>query len=291
MPPPSSGGIALLQLLKVVEGYDLHKSGWQTPETVHLITEAERRVYADRATHLGDPDFYRVPISSLLDEKYLLERRASIDKNKKTASAEIKAGMFASNESNETTHFSIVDKNGNAVSITTTLNGGYGSKVVVKEAGFLLNNEMDDFSVKPGAPNMYGLVGGKANAIAPGKRMLSSMTPTILEKNGKLFMVVGTPGGSTIITSVFQTILNVVEHDMNMQESVNAKRFHHQWLPDDIMVEEGGFSSETRQALEAKGHVIREIPAIGRVDAILVKKGGLLEGGADPRGDDTALGY
>jgi gamma-glutamyltranspeptidase/glutathione hydrolase len=291
MPPPSSGGVALLQLLKIVESFDLGKKGWQTPETVHLMTEAERRVYADRATHLGDPDFYRVPVSNLLDEKYLLERRASIDENKKTASTDIKAGMFAMNESNETTHFSIVDKAGNAVSITTTLNGGYGSKVVVKEAGFLLNNEMDDFSIKPGVPNMFGLVGGKANAIAPGKRMLSSMTPTIIEKDGKLFMVVGTPGGSTIITSVFQTILNVLEHDMNMQEAVNAKRFHHQWLPDDILVEEGGFSPQTRQALETKGHVIREIPAIGRVDAILIKRGGILEGGADPRGDDTAMGY
>jgi gamma-glutamyltranspeptidase/glutathione hydrolase len=291
MPPPSSGGVALLQLLKIVEGFDLGKKGWQTPETVHLMTEAERRVYADRATHLGDPDFYRVPVSNLLDEKYLLERRASIDENKKTASTDIKAGIFAMNESNETTHFSIVDKAGNAVSITTTLNGGYGSKVVVKEAGFLLNNEMDDFSIKPGVPNMFGLVGGKANAIAPGKRMLSSMTPTIIEKNGKLLMVVGTPGGSTIITSVFQTILNVLEHDMNMQEAVNAKRFHHQWLPDDIMVEEGGFTPPTRQALETKGHIIREIPAIGRVDAILIKRGGILEGGADPRGDDTAMGY
>ncbi|MFC5535193.1 gamma-glutamyltransferase [Rhodocytophaga aerolata] len=291
MPPPSSGGIALVQLLKMVEDFDLSKKGWQAPETVHLMTEAERRVYADRATHLGDPDFYTVPVSSLLDEKYLSERRANISAAKKTPSSEIKAGMFALNESNETTHFSVVDKAGNAVAITTTLNGGYGSKVVVKEAGFLLNNEMDDFSIKPGVPNMFGLVGGKANAIVPGKRMLSSMTPTIIEKEGKLFMVVGTPGGSTIITSVFQTILNVLEHDMNMQEAVNAKRFHHQWLPDEIMVETGGFTPETKQALEAKGHVIREISSIGRVDAILVKKGGKLEGGADPRGDDTAMGY
>lgn len=291
MPPPSSGGIALVQLLKMVEDFDLGKKGWQTPETVHLMTEAERRVYADRATHLGDPDFYTVPVSSLLDEKYLSERRAGISTAKKTPSSEIKAGMFALNESNETTHFSVVDKAGNAVAITTTLNGGYGSKVVVKEAGFLLNNEMDDFSIKPGVPNMFGLVGGKANAIVPGKRMLSSMTPTIIEKEGKLFMVVGTPGGSTIITSVFQTILNVLEHDMNMQEAVNAKRFHHQWLPDEIMVETGGFTPETKQALEAKGHIIREISSIGRVDAILVRKGGKLEGGADPRGDDTAMGY
>jgi gamma-glutamyltranspeptidase / glutathione hydrolase len=291
MPPPSSGGIALLQLLKMVEDFNLGKKGWQSPQTVHLMTEVERRVYADRATHLGDPDFYRVPVSSLLDEKYLQARRAGISPDKKTPSSQIQAGMFALNESNETTHFSIVDKAGNAVAITTTLNGGYGSKVIVKEAGFLLNNEMDDFSIKPGVPNMFGLVGGKANAIVPGKRMLSSMTPTIIEKDGKLLMVVGTPGGSTIITSVFQTILNVLEHEMNMQEAVNAKRFHHQWLPDEIVVEEGGFTPETRQALEAKGHVIREIPAIGRVDAILVKKGGVLEGGADPRGDDTALGY
>ncbi|WP_317170079.1 gamma-glutamyltransferase family protein [Rhodocytophaga rosea] len=280
-----------MQLLKMVENFDLKEKGWQTTQTVHLMAEAERRVYADRATHLGDPDYYKVPVKDLLNEQYLSQRTTSINPDRATPSQEIKAGTFAYQESNETTHFSIVDRFGNAVAITTTLNGGYGSNTIVKEAGFLLNNEMDDFSIKPGTPNMYGLVGGKANAIAPGKRMLSSMTPTIIEKKGKLYMVVGTPGGSTIITSVFQTILNVIEHGMTMQEAVNAKRFHHQWLPDQITTEKDGFDPATKSALAAKGHQIIEISAIGRVDAILIKGKRKMEGGADPRGDDTAIGY
>jgi gamma-glutamyltranspeptidase/glutathione hydrolase len=291
MGPPSSGGVALMQLLKIVENFDIKRKGWQTPETVHIMAEAERRVYADRATYLGDPDYFNVPVKELLNEQYLSQRAASIQMDKATPSQEIKAGTFALNERHETTHYSIVDKSGNAVSVTTTLNGSYGAKVVVKEAGFLLNNEMDDFSIKPGAPNMYGLVGGKANAIVPGKRMLSSMTPSIIEKKGKLYMVVGTPGGSTIITSVFQTILNVIEHRMTMQEAVSAKRFHHQWLPDLITAETNGFNTTTRTTLEAKGHTIAETSAIGRVDAILIKRKRKLEGGADPRGDDTAVGY
>jgi gamma-glutamyltranspeptidase/glutathione hydrolase len=291
MPPPSSGGIALLQLLKIVENFDLKKKGWQSAQTVHLMAEAERRIYADRATHLGDPDYYKVPVKELLNAQYLSERTNTINIDRATPSQEIKAGSFAYQESSETTHFSIVDRFGNAVAITTTLNGGYGSKTIVKEAGFLLNNEMDDFSIKPGAPNMYGLVGGKANAIAPGKRMLSSMTPTIVEKKGKLYMVVGTPGGSTIITSVFQTILNVIEHGMTMQEAVNAKRFHHQWLPDQITIEKDRLDPTTKAALETKGHQIQKINSIGRVDAILIKGKRNMEGGADPRGDDTAMGY
>ncbi|WP_390902167.1 gamma-glutamyltransferase [Xanthocytophaga flava] len=291
MPPPSSGGVALLQLLKMMENAKLRKWGWQQPNTVHWMAECERRVYADRASHLGDPDFYKVPVADLLNANYLQERLQTIQMDHATPSNEIKAGMFARNESDQTTHFSIVDAQGNAVSITTTLNGGFGSKVVVKEAGFLLNNEMDDFSAKPGVPNLYGVVGGVANAVQPGKRMLSSMTPTIIEKKGKLYMVVGTPGGSTIITSVFQNILNVLEHKMGMQESVSAKRFHHQWLPDAIMAEKGAFSEEARKALEAKGHKITEVNGIGRVDAILIRKKHKMEGGADPRGDDTAIGY
>jgi gamma-glutamyltranspeptidase/glutathione hydrolase len=291
MPPPSSGGVALLQLLTIIRPFELSKSGWNSATTVHLMAEAERRVYADRAKHLGDPDFHRVPLAGLLNPDYLTSRISSIDTARATPSAAVQAGEFALQESDQTTHLSIVDRAGNAVSITTTLNGGYGSKVVVREAGFLLNNEMDDFSIKPGAPNMYGLVGGAANAIAPGKRMLSSMTPSILEKKGKLYMVVGTPGGSTIITSVFQTILNVLEHGMTMQEAVAAKRFHHQWLPDQILAEIGAFSPAVSAALEAKGHKIVTTQAIGRVDAILIRKKRKLEGGADPRGDDTAAGY
>ncbi|MDX5480590.1 MAG: gamma-glutamyltransferase [Hymenobacteraceae bacterium] len=291
MSPPSSGGVALLQLLQMVEPYDLKKYGWQSAETVQLMTEAERRVYADRATYLGDPDFVRVPVEELLDETYLKNRMAGVDLARATSSADIKAGQLPVYESEETTHFSIVDPAGNAVSVTTTLNGSYGSKVVVEGAGFLLNNEMDDFSAKPGVPNMFGLVGGKANAIAPGKRMLSSMTPTILEKDGKLYMVVGTPGGSTIITSVYQTILNVLEHDMTMQQAVAAPRFHHQWLPDEIQHEPDAISPEVRAALQSKGYKLTERGRFGRVDAILVLPDGTLEGGADPRGDDAAAGF
>lgn len=290
MPPPSSGGIALMQLLKTVEAYPLKRWGLNADSTVQLMVEAERRVYADRAAYLGDPDFYNVPQTRLLDAKYIKDRMNSFSWDKATSSASIKEGNVTK-EHEETTHFSIVDRAGNAVSLTTTLNGSYGSAVVVKGAGFLLNNEMDDFSVKPGSPNMYGLVGGEANAIAPGKRMLSSMTPTIIEKDGQLFMVVGTPGGSTIITSVFQTILNVIEFDKSMQQAVAAKKFHHQWLPDEVYAEEGALDSLTLIKLKAKGYHILVRGQIGRVDAILKTKWGYYQGGADPRGDDKALGW
>jgi gamma-glutamyltranspeptidase/glutathione hydrolase len=290
MAPPSSGGIALLQLLQSVESYPLKTDGWNLPRTVHIMTEAERRVYADRATHLGDPDFYTVPQEELLRHSYNTRRMSDVSLDRATPSEAIRAGVLPPRESEETTHFSIVDRWGNAVSVTTTLNSSFGSTVIVGGAGFLLNNEMDDFSAKPGAPNLYGLVGGEANAIQPGKRMLSSMTPTIVEKDGKLYMVVGTPGGSTIMTSVFQTILNVTEHGMTMQEAINAKKFHHQWLPDILFYEEGAFTHETIQTLRAMGHKLQQREPIGRVDAILVHPDGLLEGGADPRGDDTAMG-
>jgi gamma-glutamyltranspeptidase / glutathione hydrolase len=290
MPPTSSGGIALLQLLNSVEGFPLRRWGHNSDSTVQVMVEAERRVYADRASHLGDPDFYKVPQKYLVNPVYSKYRMQDFKWDKATLSTDIKAGVVPK-ESEETTHFSIVDREGNAVSVTTTLNGGYGSMVFVKGAGFLLNNEMDDFSVKPGSPNMYGLLGGEANSIVPGKRMLSSMTPTILEKGGELFMVVGTPGGSTIITSVFQTILNVLEFDMGMQAAVNAKKFHHQWFPDVVTVEKGGIDSLSRLKLEKKGYSFKERRAIGRVDAILKTKWGYYEGGADPRGDDTKLGW
>lgn len=291
MPPPSSGGIALLQLLHSVEPYPLKRWGYNQDSTVQVIVEAERRVYADRSKYLGDPDFFKVPVDSLLRPAYITGRMKDFTWDHATSSSAITPGTIAGYESDQTTHFSIVDKDGNAVAITTTLNGGFGSKIVVKGAGFLLNNEMDDFSAKPGVPNMFGVTGGTANSIQPGKRMLSSMTPTIIEKGGKLFMVVGTPGGSTIITSVFQTILNVIEFGHDMQWAVSAKRFHHQWLPDDVTVERGGFSEAVTDKLKAKGYVIKEGGASGRVDAILILPDGSLQGGADPRGDDTISGW
>ncbi len=299
MPPPSSGGVGVLQMLKMLASQPLKEWGHNAEKTAHFMIEAERRYFAERAEYLGDPDFYKVPVKGLLNTAYIAERMKSINPDKATPSAEVTHGsrnLVQQYESMETTHFSIVDEKGNAVSVTTTLNGGYGSRVVVGGAGFFMNNEMDDFSVKPGVPNMFGALGGEANAIAPGKRMLSSMTPTIVEHKGKLLMDVGSPGGTTIITSVMQTILNVLEHGMGMQEAVNAKRFHHQHLPDQVLAEKDAFTDDVRKALEHKGHRFTDIAAMGKVDAILVlpkkksepKK---LEGGADPRGDDTAVGY
>jgi gamma-glutamyltranspeptidase/glutathione hydrolase len=290
MPPPSSGGIALLQLLKGSETYDFAEFGHNSKESIHLMTELERRVYADRATYLGDADFYDVPIDMLLDSVYLVDRFSDISLKNKTDSKDIKEGNVEIIESIETTHFSIVDKNQNAIGITTTLNGNFGSKVFVEKAGFFLNNEMDDFSAKPGIPNQFGLVGAEANAIAPEKRMLSSMTPTILEKNGKLFMVVGSPGGATIITAVYQTILNVVEHDMDMQQAVNATKTHHQWLPDRVLYEKNSLDSLVIKQLEEMGHKMEPRAAIGKMDAVLILPDGTMQGGADPRGDDTAVG-
>ncbi|MBE8713099.1 gamma-glutamyltransferase [Sphingobacterium hungaricum] len=291
MPPPSSGGTSLIALLQSVAHYPLKEWGFQSDSTVRVMVEAERRIYADRATHLGDPDFWKVPANELIDSAFNQQRMLGVNLSKATPSADVKATNFPGYESEQTTHFSIVDKDGNAVSLTTTLNGSYGACVFVAGAGFLLNNEMDDFSVKPGVPNLYGLVGGKANAIEPNKRMLSSMTPTIVEKDGKLFMVVGTPGGSTIMTSVFQTILNVIDFGMNAQESVTAPRFHHQWLPDQIDVEDRAISEEVRKNLEKDGYKIHVRGNIGRVENILILPDGKRQTGADPRGDDIAKGY
>jgi gamma-glutamyltranspeptidase/glutathione hydrolase len=292
MPPTSSGGIALVQMMRFTEPYPLRRWGWNRDSTVQVMIEAERRVYADRAKFLGDPDFVKVPATQLMSSDYLRTRWTDFSWAKATDSRAVKGGMIPGYESLETTHFSVVDKAGNAVSITTTLNGGYGSRVVVGGAGFFMNNEMDDFSVKPGAPNMYGLIGNQANAIAPNKRMLSSMTPTILEKDGKLFMVVGTPGGSTIMTSVYQTILNVIEHGMTMQQSVNALKFHHQWLPDKTIFENGAFSDATIDALKSRGYMLEKLTnTLGRMDCVLVRPDGSYEGASDPRADNTARGY
>ncbi|MBT31835.1 MAG: gamma-glutamyltransferase [Thalassobius sp.] len=293
MPPSSSGGIIIVQLLKGSSAYDLKSMGHNTPETIHLMTELQRRSYADRAEHMGDMDYYDVPVKMLLDENYIAERNASIDMEKATPSQEIKAGEVERIESLETTHFSIVDKEGNAVSITTTLVAYFGNKVMVDGAGFFLNNEMNNFSIKPGFPNIFGLIGGEANAIEPGKRMLSSMSPTIVEKNGELYMVLGTPGGSTIINVIYENIVNVIDFDMTMQEAVNAKKTHSQWLPDRIVIEEGAVDSLVVEALKAKGHDIRIFEQLGRTEAILVRPDGSLEGAADVTrtGDATAMGY
>lgn len=291
MAPPSSGGPALVALLQSVAQYPLAKWGFQSDSTVRVMVEAERRIYADRAKYLGDPDFIRVPVKELTDSIFNSERLKAVNLTKATASSEVKAAKFPGYESEETTHFNIVDAEGNAVSITTTLNNSYGSRVFVSGAGFILNDEMDDFSVKPGVPNIYGLVGGKANAIEPNKRMLSSMTPTIVEKDGKLFMVVGTPGGSTIMTSVFQTIVNVIDFKQNAQQSVSSPRFHHQWLPDQIDVEEKSITPKVRKSLENAGYKISPRGNIGRVENIIKLPNGKLQTGADPRGDDTAAGF
>ncbi|MFK8103036.1 MAG: gamma-glutamyltransferase [Saprospiraceae bacterium] len=291
MPPPSSGGVALAQLLKIVEAAPLQEWGFHATNTTHLMVEAERRVYADRAQHLGDMDFYPVPTDSLLHQDYLQARMKNFSDQQASESEAILAGKFEVQlESFETTHTSVVDEAGNAVSVTTTLNSNYGSKVVVDGAGFFLNNEMDDFSAKPGVPNQFGLIGAEANAIQPEKRMLSSMTPTIVTKKDKVFLVLGTPGGSTIITSVFQVFLNVAEFGMSLEEAVNAKRFHHQWLPDEIMYEVGAFDEATIKDLKAMGHQFNEKKYIGLVKAIQVSADGKMIGVGDARSEDHAAG-
>ncbi|WP_179346575.1 gamma-glutamyltransferase [Winogradskyella ursingii] len=293
MSPPSSGGICLNQIMIMAQPFDLKDYGHNSLKYIQVLVEAEKRAYADRSYYLGDPDFVDIPVKTLTSEAYLNNRMEDFSFSEPTSVDSLSHGNIIGYESNETTHYSIVDQFGNAIAVTTTLNGGYGSKLYANELGFFLNNEMDDFSSKPGEPNYYGLIGAEANSIEPEKRMLSSMTPTIVEKDGEFYMSVGTPGGSTIITSVLQTILNVHEFEMNMQEAVNAPRFHNQWLPDEIRMEPNAFDKKLIQQLQNLGYNINETrsPIIGIVDGILQLEDGTYEGGADKRGDDTAVGF
>lgn len=292
MAPPSAGGVTLLQMLQGSEQFDFKKSGHNTVSSIHQMTEIERRAYADRATYLGDPDFVEMPMKKLLSSAYNQAKFSDINSSKATPSNQIKKGQVEVIESMETTHFSILDRNGNAVAITTTLNSYFGSKVLVEGAGFFLNNEMDDFSIKTGVPNQFGLISTEVNAISPEKRMLSSMTPTIVEKDGLIKMILGTPGGSTIITSVYQAILNVVDHNMTMQEAVNAPKFHSQWLPDKVYFEEGKFDQTVLDSLSQLGHNIELRPALGKLECILVYDDGTIEGAGDiTRNESTAAGY
>jgi gamma-glutamyltranspeptidase/glutathione hydrolase len=287
MPLPSSGGVLLPQMMQMIEDRPVKEYGFLSVQAVQLMTEIERRAYADRAKFLGDVDFYKVPVKKLTSKAYAVERMKDYNPQTAGTSVATQAGIIP--ESEETTHFSVYDKNGNAVSVTTTLNGGYGSHTVVGGAGFLLNNEMDDFSIKPGVPNMYGAVGADANAIAPGKRMLSSMTPTIVLKDNKPFLVVGTPGGTTITTSVFQTLVDILEFNMSADDAVNKPKFHHQWLPDEIQVEES-FPQTVQQQLQQMGYKVIRRGSIGRTEVIKIDNG-KIEAVADSRGNDAAAAY
>ena len=290
MPMPSSGGLLVHQMMKMIEDKPIASYGFHSPEAVQLMVEAERRAYADRAQFMGDADFFKVPVSKLTSEKYLKERMADFVPGKASNSEQVKPGEIPGVESEETTHLSVIDKDGNAVAVTTTLNNSYGSKTVVGGAGFILNDEMDDFSVKPGVPNMYGAVGGEANAIKPGKRMLSSMTPTIVLKDDMPYLVMGTPGGTTICTSVFQTIVNIIDFNMSTEDAVWKPKFHHQWLPDEVYLEKG-FPADTKKALEGMGYKIVERNGIGRTEVIKVLPNKKFEAVADNRGDDSAEGW
>jgi len=287
-PPPSSGGVGVLEMLGILEGTGYEKAGAGSATAVHYVTEAMRRYFADRSEHLGDPDFVKVPISQMLDPKYLAKARTAIDPERATPSSAIHAAKFTGKESLETTHYSVADEQGNIALVTYTLNGGYGSKVTATGLGFLLNNEMDDFAPKPGEANMYGLIQGEANAIAPRKTPLSSMTPTIVLQDGKPVLALGSPGGPTIINTVLEVILNVVDFKMNVQDAVNWPRFHHQWLPDQLSVEPG-YSPDTVALLEKRGYTVKRVGSQGECAAIAFRNG-WMEGAPDPRTEGTAQG-
>ncbi|MGH9915927.1 MAG: gamma-glutamyltransferase, partial [Pyrinomonadaceae bacterium] len=294
MPPPSSGGAVLLEMLNILEGYDLPKMGWSSSERYHLTAEAMRRAFADRAEYMGDADFVKVPITGMVDKTYAAQQRSSISLDRASTSVEISAGKPLGYESEETTHFTVVDGEGNVVSNTYTLNGGYGSGVIARGTGVLLNNEMDDFTSKPNTPNAYGLIQSERNAIEPGKRPLSAMTPTIvLRKDGSLWFAIGSPGGPTIINTVLQVISNIIDYGMDIQQAIDAPRLHHQWLPDQIIYEPYGISTDTRRALEKMGHKFAERQRyIGDTQGIMIEeKTGARLGASDPRNDGAAVGY
>jgi gamma-glutamyltranspeptidase / glutathione hydrolase len=290
VPPPSAGGIILIQLLGMTDPYPVTEWGFNSASAIHLIAEAERRAFADRSEFMGDPDFVKVPVQ-LVNKKYLRDRMKTYNDKKASSSQEIQSGVPEGYESEETTHFSVVDARGNAVAVTTTLNNTFGNSIVVDSAGFLLNNEMDDFSVKPGFANMYGLVGGEVNSVKPRKRMLSSMTPTMVEKDGKLMLVLGSPGGSTIPTTVFQVVANVLDFKMDIGQAVDAGRFHHQWLPDWISYEKNAIDTLTLKKLRYMGHQLRERSSLGSINAIMILPDGKKAGGADKRGNNSSCGY
>ena len=291
MPPPSSGGIHIVQILNILENFDMKKYGFGSADAMQIMAEAEKYAYADRSEYLGDPDFVKVPWQALTNKAYAKSIADQIDINKAKPSSEIRPGKLAPYESNQTTHYSVVDKDGNAVAVTYTLNTTFGTGIVAGESGILLNNQMDDFSAKPGVPNVYGLVGGDANAVGPNKRPLSSMSPTIVVKDGKTWLVTGSPGGSRIITTVLQMVVNSIDYGMNVAEATNAPRFHHQWLPDELRVEKG-FSPDTLKLLEAKGQKVALKEAMGSTQSIMVGPDGELYGASDPRSvDDLTAGY
>jgi gamma-glutamyltranspeptidase/glutathione hydrolase len=291
MSPPSSGGVHIVEILNILEGYDMSSLGHNSAAAIHYMAEAMKRAYADRSKYLGDPDFVKVPVEGLTNKKYAAKLRRRIDSKRASASKEISPGRPPGYESSETTHFSVVDSKGNAVSNTYTINFSFGSGIVVKGAGFLLNNEMDDFSAAPGAANAYGLIGGTANAIEPKKRMLSSMSPTIVLKDDRPFIITGSPGGSRIITTTLQVIMNVIDYEMNIQEAVNAARVHHQWLPDEVRMEEG-INIDTIKILEGMGHKVVVKDTMGAASSILIdSRGPNLYGAPDPRREGIAVGY
>jgi gamma-glutamyltranspeptidase/glutathione hydrolase len=294
MPPPSSGGAVLIQMLNILEGFDLSKLEASSSERYHLMAEAMRRAFADRAEYMGDSDFVKVPIAGLIDKSYAEKLRSTINTERASSSTDVRAGRPAGYESEETTHFTVVDGEGNAVSNTYTLNNSYGSAAMVKGTGILLNDEMDDFAAKPGTPNMYGLIQGERNAVAPKKRPLSAMTPTIvLRKDGSLWFTVGSPGGPTIINTVLCVITNVIDYEMNIQAAIDAPRIHHQWLPDELIGEPSGFSSDTQRALTSRGHTLGKLRYLGDAEGIMIEeKTKMRLGATDPRrSDGQAVGY